>query len=166
MMQSQQTPASFWDFNRALTQRLLTWAGVSLAVGLGLLVSNDPRRGGVGSQFAGWALVNAAIALVGGRAAEGKRRQCAAGELPEAETVAKEARNLRRLLWVNAGLDVLYVLGGLLLRQKKARTDLRWQGVGEGIALQGAALFIFDIIHALLMPEPEPASPGRRFDGS
>jgi hypothetical protein len=144
--------ATFWDFNRALTRRLMAWAGLSLAVGLVMWLAGGRRLRGVGSQFAGWAAVNAAIAYFGGSAAEAKHMKIAAGELPEAETLIKERRNLRRLLWLNAGLDVLYVLGGLLLRRAKGRTDPRLQGVGEGIALQGGALFIFDVIHARIVP--------------
>ncbi|MCB9114630.1 MAG: hypothetical protein H6639_06730 [Caldilineaceae bacterium] len=60
---------------------------------------------------------------------------------------ATDLRNLRRLLWFNAGLDVLYVAGGLALFR---RADETQRGHGAGIVLQGLFLFKFDAIHAFL----------------
>ncbi|MBE0669515.1 MAG: hypothetical protein IH588_02905 [Anaerolineales bacterium] len=62
----------------------------------------------------------------------------------------KEALFIRKVLWVNFGLDVLYILGGFWVIQ--SYTELFWQGTGWGIVLQGTFLFFFDLIHALRVP--------------
>jgi hypothetical protein len=43
---------------------------------------------------------------------------------------------------------VLYVLGGLWLARTKGEDDEFWRGSGWGIVVQGAFLFVFDLIHA------------------
>ncbi|MBA3868446.1 MAG: hypothetical protein H0X30_04780 [Anaerolineae bacterium] len=70
----------------------------------------------------------------------------------QAETLAKESRNLRRLLWINAGLDVGYILGGWCYSNREVARPFR-RGLGLGIILQGALLLVFDVIHALQVPE-------------
>jgi hypothetical protein len=138
----------FWAFNRLLTRRLLYWSGFSVAAGLGMGLGGRFWQG-VGSQFVGWGAVDAAIALFGGWSARRKE-----ATLPDAHTPqrqASEAANLERLLWVNAGLDILYMLGGRWLIVQRGPTDDRWRGVGWGIILQGAFLFWFDLVHALLL---------------
>ncbi|PJF27320.1 MAG: hypothetical protein CUN53_04525 [Phototrophicales bacterium] len=62
-----------------------------------------------------------------------------------------QARSLRRLLWINAGLDVLYMIGGLwyALRAKAPRG----RGMGIGVIFQGLFLFIFDVLQAREVPE-------------
>jgi hypothetical protein len=92
----------------------------------------------------GRAAVNAGIAYVG--ATSTAQRQAA---LPDANLPGRhleEGRNLHRLLLINAGLDVLYILGGLALMRGNASASQR--GTGWGIVLQGAALLVFDIVHA------------------
>jgi hypothetical protein len=137
----------FWTFNRQLAQRLLYWSGFSVAAGLAMGLGGRFWQG-VGSQFIGWGVVDAAIALFGGWSARRK------AELPDAHTAARqagEAANLERLLWINAGLDILYMLGGRWLVRQRGETDARWQGMGWGIIVQGAFLFWFDLVHALLL---------------
>ncbi|MCS7067044.1 MAG: hypothetical protein NZN28_00220 [Meiothermus sp.] len=75
-----------------------------------------------------WALVNAAIAYGGWLGAE------------------PDPASLRRLLWINAGLDVLYMaIGwGLWTRPKPVL-----KGFGLSIVAQGLFLFFFDLFHAL-----------------
>lgn len=81
------------------------------------------------------------------------RHRYAALPDPQAPAVeAQERRNLRRLLWLNAGLDVLYVLGGLLLQRRQ-----HWRGHGWGIIIQGSFLFLFDLYHALILAEERDA---------
>jgi len=152
-MDREATMLNIWQFQKKLINRLLAWAGLSFALGIIFSLQKDKRLQGVGSQFTGWAVVNTAIAYFSARAARAKEHKVTAGELPERETVSKEAHNLYRLLWVNAGLDILYILCGYSVRVTKGRADRRILGIGEGIALQGAALFILDLFHVLLVPE-------------
>ncbi len=125
-------------FSRNVSLRLLTWSVLSMAVG-GLLW----RRGslfwrGFGAQALGWGAVDGLIALSGLRP----------GRQPPQDP-ARAARNLRRLLWFNAMLDVGYMAGGLWLVRSKGRSDAQWRGQGWGIVVQGGFLFVFDVVHAL-----------------
>ena len=99
-------------------------------------------RRGVGEQYVGWGVVNALIALIG------RRPPAAANMLVE---VAAKKRTLSRLLWLNTGLDVLYVLGGWRLMRGRGATNARWRGRGLGIVLQGGFLFFFDLLNALAL---------------
>ncbi len=80
----------------------------------------------------------------------GNRRRAEPDALSPA-VVAKEQRNLQRLLWINTGLDVLYILGGLKLVQTKGAGDARWRGRGWGIVVQGGFLFFFDAFQAMAL---------------
>jgi hypothetical protein len=137
----------FWQFQKRLTTLLLAWASASIGMGIALGRQNDFRHG-IGEQFIGWGLVNAAIALFGQRGADRRRQQ------PEANTPAAleaERRKLSRLLWLNAGLDVVYVLGGWVAMRGRGASDERWRGRGVGIMLQGGFLFFFDVLNALAL---------------
>lgn len=138
---------NIWSFQKILSRRLLTWAGVSAAMGIGMSFFGAFWRG-VGSQFVGWALVNAAIATGGDIAAQQRRAAHADSDLPK--TYIREGNNLRRLLRINAGLDILYMIGGRWVTRRARKPWLR--GLGVGILLQGAALFIFDLVHAQQTP--------------
>ncbi|GAB4411915.1 MAG: hypothetical protein Fur0044_06110 [Anaerolineae bacterium] len=136
---------SIWQTQQIILNRLLLWSRFSVIGGLGLLRGNAFWRG-VGWQAIGWGLVDAAIAIWGGRA---MRRRYAALPNPEVPAVqAQESRNLRHLLWLNAGLDVLYIVGGLILQRRR-----NWRGHGWGIIIQGSFLFLFDLYHAVILAE-------------
>ena len=103
------------------------WAVGSVLVGTAL--SADGRTRGFGRQTAAWGLVDGGIALVGAR------RQAAGRTTPPAR--------LRRVLLVNAGLDVGYVgVGAWLLRSS------RWRGDGAAVLVQGAFLLWLDASRA------------------
>ena len=102
-------------------------------------------------HFVVWGLIDGIIALVGLRNAKKGR------ELPPAEQAIKapqEAKKLRRLLWINTGLDVLYALGGWWVYKNKGEQEDsdEWRGQGIGIIIQGGFLFFFDLIQALRTP--------------
>jgi hypothetical protein len=99
------------------------WAVASVVVGAALSV--DPRTRGFGRQTAAWGAVDAAIALVGAR------RQAAGRTTAPAR--------LRRVLLVNAGLDVGYVAAGTWLARRT-----RWRGDGAAVVVQGAFLLWLD----------------------
>jgi len=136
-----------WQFQATLSRRLAQWAALSTGLGMVMLL----RRGfwrGMGGQFVGWAFVNVGIAFFGTVMTDRRRQTLDAPEDPAVQL--KEQKSLRRLLWINAGLDILYMLGGLRLRasDKAARS-----GMGVGIFLQGLFLFGFDVIHALALTD-------------
>jgi len=139
---------TIWQFQNRLSKRLLAWGAASVAVGA-LLVKGNRFWRGVGWQFMGWGAMNALIAL-SGRAAADSRLD--AMENPGLEHVQKaETEKLRRLLWINAGLDVLYLLVGRRMADGDKGDGSR-SGHGLGIVLQAAFLFFFDVYHAMKIP--------------
>ena len=106
-----------------LVRVLGRWAVGSVLLGAALTA--DPRTRGFGRQTAAWGLVDGAIALVG------VRRQ-AAGR-------TTEPARLRRVLLVNAGLDVGYLAAGAWLVRRP-----RWRGDGAAVLAQGAFLLWLD----------------------
>lgn len=135
---------TIWDYQRLISRRLIQWALFSF--GVGALLSGGRRFWrGVGVQFVGWALVNLGIAWFGLRASENRRAALPDPLAPA--VVEREAHNLRRLLWINSALDLLYISGGRWLIRRGSR------GTGVGIILQGAFLFVFDLLHAADVPD-------------
>lgn len=115
-------------------------------VGGALIIrGGGPFRRGFGAQAVGWGAIDALIAGIG-LAGQRRERNAAAGEGELA------ARKLRRLLWINAVLDVGYVAGGVWLARSKGGDDPGRRGQGWGIVMQGAFLFWFDLYHALRVP--------------
>ena len=106
-----------------LTRVLGGWAVGSVVVGA--VLSTSPRTRGFGRQTAAWGAVDGAIALVGAR------RRAAHGPTDPAR--------LRRVLLLNAGLDVGYLAAGAaLLRRARRRGD------GAAVLVQGAFLLVLD----------------------
>lgn len=129
-----------WKFESDLTNRLLAWGVLSLLFGLYLWFATNEFGQGFGIQAVAWGTVDAAIAFVGARSAA--RRSSTADP-------KKEALFIRKVLWVNVGLDILYVIGGIIVSMWEG---LFWQGAGWGIILQGVFLFFFDLFHAIKTP--------------
>lgn len=136
-----------WDFQYTLTRRLSIGACVSILLGLGMFAFRSPLWNGIAFQFIGWGLVDLFIAW-GGWAGTRKRRLRLTDEQALA-TAPQEARNLARILWINTGLDVLYMLGGVLVAFFPGASKPLWLGTGIGIFCQGAFLFFFDWLHAV-----------------
>ncbi len=109
------------DVEVRLTRVLGGWAVGSLAVGA--LLSR--RAPGFARQTAAWGAVDGAIALVGARNRSRKG--------------PTDPARLRRVLLVNAGLDVGYLAAGAWLVR-----DGRWRGDGQAVLVQGAFLLVLD----------------------
>lgn len=77
-----------------------------------------------------------------------RRRQRALERPDDPQVTREEARNLHKLLRVNAGLDVLYVAGGAALALTAGTTDAFARGNGVGVVVQGAFLLAFDLVYA------------------
>ena len=106
------------EVEQQLTRVLGGWAAASVVLGAALSVS--PRTRGFGRQTAAWGAVDGAIAYVGARNRADPGR-------------------LRRVMLVNAGLDVGYLAAGTWLVQRP-----RWRGDGAAVLLQGAFLLVLD----------------------
>lgn len=139
-----------WSFGELVGRRLLVWAGLSVAAGIALLaLTADPWWHGIGVEAVAWGAIDAAIAAAGLVSAR-RGRSRAAGD-PEA--AGREARKLRRLLLVNAGLDVGYIVAGLAVAGPVANGDPFVAGNGWGVVIQGAFLLGFDAWHARRVPD-------------
>jgi hypothetical protein len=139
--------SNIYQVQRAISQRLLIWSSTSILIGLWLtLIHRHPNRRGFGQQAVAWGAIDAAIAI-GGKIASDRR--AADPNALDGLVQQKEAQKLRRLLWFNAALDVLYVLGGLALARRQDPDRRGWRGHGWGIVVQGFFLFWFDLYHAL-----------------
>ena len=124
------------SFTKTIAQRLLLWGAISTIGGVILQFSRHPFWIGVGQQAIGWGLIDALIALIAGRST----------------SRSFSHSTLRRVLLINAALDVLYMLGGFIFARTKGAADEKLRGQGWGIVLQGWFLLKFDLIHGLFVP--------------
>jgi len=150
-MQAMRAPSSEdpWRQARVVGRQLAGWALASVAAGVLLLVTS----GGAGEataatlralavQFIAWGAIDGVIAAFGER---DRRRRVARGEADDAGATAAFGARLRRLLRINAGLDVVYLLVGVALL-------LAWRtpeglGHGLGVLIQGGFLLGLDAWH-------------------
>ena len=150
---------SIWDLQIAISRRLLWWSGLSILAGSGLVLSGNAFWQGFGIQAIIWGVIDASIALLGRHRA---RQRSPASYSPD--QLLQENRRLRRILWVNTFLDVVYVTGGIVLAS--LHESIFWQGHGWGIALQGGFLFFFDLIHAQIVPPGDTSKLTQAFHDS
>ncbi|MEO1666369.1 MAG: hypothetical protein AAFU54_17165 [Chloroflexota bacterium] len=140
---------NIWEFQSIVSRRLLWWAVGNVIVGMWLQQRRSKFLRGMGMQSISWGAINAMIA-VGGSGFSLLRWRSKENPLDE-EIVQKEHRNLFRALWINAILDVFYVAGGVMLALTRGTRDRLMSGSGWGIVIQGTFLFVFDVIHAIVM---------------
>jgi hypothetical protein len=137
---------AFMTLQRRAMWTLGGWAVGNLAAGpaLAAVTSGSARQFWVMS--AGWNVVNLAIA---GWALTAGRPDPA--EWQTLMDVEQAQGAFRRLLWINAGLDVGYVATGAWLASRGARTGSdRQLGFGRAVMVQGVFLLVFDTTVALL----------------
>ena len=132
-----------WKLQRRISHQLLVWSALSIVVGA-LLLFAAPFWRGVGVQALVWGAIDAAIAGFGLLTL---RRKLKRPDADRPDMLLKETRNLRRLLLVNAGLDVLYIVAGVVVVSTFATGFARGNGVG--IIVQGGFLLLFDTFYAL-----------------
>ena len=134
-----------------LARALTAWSLGSIGVGALVLVRRPGERAtGFARQSIAWGVIDLAIAGLSLR-----RRDPAADE-------TAEAGSLRRLLLVNAALDVGYVTAGALLWRAGRFRGRDSTGDGAGVAVQGAFLLVLDTACAVAL---RPATPSRMSRG-
>ncbi len=138
-----------WDFENLLSRRLLLWAVISILVGAGMMLFGSLFWDYFGLQAVLWGTVDGVIALFGLRRALQRL-----GHPSDWQTEVQEAARIRKLLWINNALDVVYAAGGTALIILFGNGSVFWRGAGWGIVVQGAFLFAFDLYHAIRVPEP------------
>jgi hypothetical protein len=116
------------------------WAVTQLASGsVGYATADPPRARAFWGTNAAWNTVNLGLAGVGLATAH------QAASLRGTELAARQRRR-ETALWVNAGLDVLYIASGVALgRVGAARDDPSLLGVGDSLVVQGGFLLAFDV---------------------
>lgn len=139
-----------WEFESKLIRRLMLWAGLSVLVGLGMLLFGDAFWRGFGIQAAAWGAVDGLIAWFGQRRI---KKHLSDGQ--EGQAGVDEARRIRKILWINTALDLLYIAGGLAIAFTLGGDSAFWRGTGWGIIVQAAFLFIFDLWHAGHVPNAQ-----------
>ncbi len=152
-----------WKFQQALARRLLIWSVPSVLLGLFLLLLGDSFWQAFGIQAVAWGVIDALIAL-GGRWQSGRHRT-ALGVTPDPDRLRKEGAKLKRVLWINSGLDLLYIAAGIVLALVLGRGNPNWLGHGWGVIVQGTFLLVFDLIHAQSVPPTSLSAPLKVFDG-
>jgi hypothetical protein len=146
---------TIWDFYRRVTRLLIGWNVLNIIVGIIASRQESLQTKGVASQAIGWGIINILIGVFGNMATERRIEKMPNPYAPS--VVAKETDNIKRILLVNSALDIVYMFGGQQLAQTKGKRNPMMRGIGYGIILQGALLFVFDIVNAMLVP-PKPES--------
>ena len=134
---------TIWTLQARLSRRLLIWSTLSI-IGGAVLLFTAPFWRGVGVQGLVWGVIDAAIAGFGLASLRRKRKKA---DADTAQMRLREAHSLRRTLLINAGLDVLYVVGGIVVLTNFTAEFARGNGVG--IIVQGGFLLLFDTFYAL-----------------
>jgi hypothetical protein len=140
-----------WTHARIVGSQLGAWAALSIAVGAAGLAADAagawpagwaPVVVGFSIQCLLWGAIDGSIAWFGAR---DRRRKMAAAGASDPRAGQAFGSRLLRLLRLNAGLDVVYVLAGIALIVLW-RTD-EGLGHGLGVIVQGGFLLVFDAWH-------------------
>lgn len=132
-----------WSEQQRLATRLGGWALGSVAGGTAVAVMGAhrtrPMAVAFGRQTAAWGAIDGGIAAVG----EWRRRRRLNRVDPEdPDVVEAERASLRRLLLVNAALDVVYVVGGAVLAARPEAVARRTGGRRDAAAVRGDGLAV------------------------
>jgi len=138
---------TIWDFEKSLMRRLLLWTILSVLVGTGLIFFSNPFWQGFGIQALAWGVVDGIIVWFGWRRVKQNLGIDASDQRDD-----REARRIRKILWINTALDVLYIASGGVIVFTLGSASPFWLGTGWGIIIQAVFLFIFDIWHAFHVP--------------
>lgn len=130
------------DLNHSGMQILGTWAAGNMIWSATQLGNTDPLKRSYHQMNLAWNGVNLGIAAFG-------YFQGLDGDL--AKTLAytlDEQYSIEKILLLNAGLDLAYMAGGwyLMERSKSAKEPYQLNGFGRAVIVNGAFLFLFDII--------------------
>lgn len=132
----------FFAWQHAALGWLLAWGAGNVIVGAGLATSRRPDLRQIGLQAIVWGAIDAALALNGRRGARTNQQHDPAST---SRSGSHEAARFQKIVAINAGLDLLYIAGGLRLAQT-ARCNSSRYGTGIGIAVQGLFLLLYDLL--------------------
>ncbi|MGA1582373.1 MAG: DUF6992 family protein [Saprospiraceae bacterium] len=126
-----------------------SWAAGNILLGASLMPSKTGTDRAFHQMNIMWNAVNLGIATIG--------YLQASKSIPtniSLYDVTKDHFSMQKILLLNAGLDVGYMLGGLYLTERARRGgkhEDRMRGWGRSIILQGGFLFAFDVVTAIVL---------------
>lgn len=145
---SQIDPFKLWNDSRIKHQNaamtvLGSWAVINIAGGLILQSKSEGELKYFHQMNAGWNIVNAGISGLSLIRSLKEKSQTS-----NFNSSVKKLEGFQRALLFNAGLDVGYIVGGIYLIERSNRElkPDRLRGFGKSIVLQGAFLFVFDLV--------------------
>lgn len=151
------TPAgdreAFFVWQERALDLLLAWGVGNVVAGSALVVTRSGITRAIGIQAMLWGSVETTVALYSEYWARRHAVEARAGMLG-AEAIQDEAERFEYFLALNTAADIIYVLGGTTVAMKTNRTRLR--GAAIGVAIQGGALLIYDLVltvRTVLRPE-------------
>ena len=130
---------TFFQWQEWVLGGLMAWGAANVVFGAGGSRARDDMPRQFAWQALTWGAIDLALAVLGRR---GARTQ---GRTATPETTQRAVASFRRVLAINAGLDVVYIVGGSVL-VATARHDRRRKGVGLGILVQGIFLAVYDAL--------------------
>ncbi len=136
-----------WEEQKQISDTLSVWAVLNILSGTFLQLFHDHFWRGFGIQSSSWGFINGLIAAIGKRITD--KRRMAMIDPETADVHNHERENLLRILLINSGLDVVYMMIGAVLIKTKGKGNRWWSGQGSGIIFQGLFLFVFDLVHAV-----------------
>lgn len=149
MATAQQEAVSLQDYHqtRLSIQKngMLTLAGWAAG---NMIISGWAMQSAQGSNYrfhqmnVFWNVVNMGIA------AGGYFGLPESSEIPPLTKTVTEYQNFNKILLLNAGLDVAYIMTGLYMKERAKNVEKRkaiLKGYGNSIILQGGFLFLFDV---------------------
>jgi len=135
---------NFYQYQRDRTRILLIWGLANVGGGaVGSWLNQLKFWKQFWGQALGWGAIDALIAVFGLRGVSKKLLKP-----PSQQAVAKDIRFFHRLLFINAFLDVGYIVGGLIIRQRGSFDREVRAGIGAGFVVQGFFLLVYDALLA------------------
>lgn len=130
---------TFFDWQERVLGGLMAWGAASVVLGAGSRRMSDDAPRQFAWQAITWGAIDLALAVAGRRGARKQARNATP------ETTQHAVASFRRVLAINAVLDVGYIAGGSFLAVT-AEHDRRRIGVGLGILVQGIFLAVYDAL--------------------
>lgn len=146
---------NIYSFQKKLALRLLVWGVPSVLIGMAMTLISDgsahPGLRGFGLEALVWGGIDALIAVY-------VLLHCwTVGRLqPDEVREVRETIRIRRLLVINARLDVVYIVAGIAITAAFLENRFIF-GNGIGVIVQGLFLLFFDRIHAPALPPDAPS---------
>ena len=124
---------------------LAVWSGVNITVGtIGYFTQPKNEWTYFQEMNVLWNVINLGLAIPG-ILIKDKKQATLIGSL-------KKHHNLQTIYLVNAALDVSYITAGIFLRMiGSEKNDLRMNGYGSSLLLQGGYLMVYDLVQYILL---------------